>query len=73
MRVPSFISAFPSLLALAMILPAVVVAQPPTYLLQWGTFGSGVGQFLYPSGVAVDASGNVYVSDVNNNRIQKFT
>ena len=39
----------------------------------WGTFGSGVGQFNDPSGVAVSASGIVYVVDSGNNRIQTFT
>lgn len=48
-------------------------AQPPAYITQWGTEGSGNGQFELPNGVAVDASGNVYVADTNNSRIQKFT
>jgi DNA-binding beta-propeller fold protein YncE len=30
------------------------------------------GQFMTPTGVATDGSGNVYVADTNNNRIQKF-
>lgn len=38
-----------------------------------GWMGSSDGQFYYPYGVAVDASGNVYVADTNNQRIQKFT
>ena len=33
---------------------------------------SGNGQFRYPGGVAIDNVGNVYVSDWDNNRIQKF-
>jgi hypothetical protein len=41
------------------------------YLTQWGTSGSGNGQFSGPSGVGVDAAGNVYVAD-GNNRVQKF-
>jgi DNA-binding beta-propeller fold protein YncE len=47
--------------------------QPPDFLLQWGSQGSGEGQFDGPAGVAVDSSGNVYVTDFNNHRIQKFT
>ena len=43
------------------------------YLSKWGAFGSGNGQFTFPIGVAVDASGSVYVADTNNRRIQKFT
>ena len=35
--------------------------------------GSGNGQFSAPIGVATDGSGNLYVADTNNNRIQKFT
>ncbi len=39
----------------------------------WGSWGSGDGQFISPAGVAVDSSGNVYVADTGNHRIQKFT
>jgi len=38
----------------------------------WGTQGSGPGQFTTPRGVAVDGTGNVYVADSGNHRIQKF-
>jgi streptogramin lyase len=43
------------------------------FLTKWGTQGSGNGQFQSAIGVAVDGSGNVFVSDFTNNRIQKFT
>lgn len=43
------------------------------YLAQWGTFGTGNGQFRMPGGVGVDAGGNVYVADTDNHRVQKFT
>jgi predicted DNA-binding antitoxin AbrB/MazE fold protein len=39
----------------------------------WGSEGSGDGQLYYPEGVALDTSGNVYVADRVNHRIQKFT
>ncbi|WP_337983497.1 cadherin-like beta sandwich domain-containing protein [Lysinibacillus sp. C5.1] len=40
---------------------------------QWGSEGTGNGQFKYPRGIAIDDTGNVYVADSVNNRIQKFT
>ncbi len=41
------------------------------FLGTWGSRGSGAGQFCYPNGVAVDLSGNVFVSDWCH-RVQKF-
>src|SRR5438876_663229 len=41
-------------------------------ITKWGSQGTGNGQFKNPSYVAVDSSGNVYVADSGNNRIQKF-
>ena len=42
------------------------------FVLMWGTFGSGDGQFDRPHGIAVDSEGNVYVADTWNTRIQIF-
>lgn len=39
---------------------------------EWGMFGSEPGQFKYPSMIALDSAGNVYVVDQHNHRIQKF-
>lgn len=49
-----------------------------TFLLKWGSKGALNGQFQidtepYGSGISVDPSGNVYVADKGNNRIQKFS
>jgi DNA-binding beta-propeller fold protein YncE len=41
---------------------------------EWGTRGSGAGEFSQPLGVAVDDSTfTVYVADTGNDRIQKFS
>ena len=37
-----------------------------------GRPGLNAGQFNHAEGLAVDSTGNVYVADSNNNRIQKF-
>ena len=43
------------------------------FLAEWGSEGSGAGEFSFPSDVAVDAAGGaVYVTDNNNRRLQKF-
>ena len=43
-----------------------------TFDLQWGSVGTGNGQFTLPSRVATDSTGAPYVSDTGNHRIQKF-
>lgn len=43
------------------------------FVAQWGSRGTGPGQFVDPSGIAVDAEGSVYVVDTGNARIQKFS
>jgi DNA-binding beta-propeller fold protein YncE len=59
---------------------AVVVQRMPTrsvanvnglFVLQWGSQGTGDGQFNKPHGVAVDAE-HVYVCDQHNRRVQVF-
>lgn len=41
-------------------------------LTTWGELGLGDGEFYYPGGVATDSSGNAYVADSSNERVQKF-
>lgn len=43
------------------------------YSSQFGTTGTGDGNLDTPRGLAVDASGNVWVCDSGNCRVQKFT
>jgi DNA-binding beta-propeller fold protein YncE len=46
------------------------------FVRKWGGFGSAQGEFKfnhdYPSRIAVDPDGNVFVADTDNNRIQVF-
>ena len=39
----------------------------------WGRQGADAGEFRMPSGVAVEASGNVLVTEANGYRVQRFT
>jgi hypothetical protein len=42
-------------------------------LREWGSEGTGPGQFRLPHSIQVDESGVVYVADRENGRIQRFT
>jgi tripartite motif-containing protein 71 len=54
-------------------LTAVCVWGSWEYAGQWGEMGLTPGQFMLPTYVAVSASGNVYISDPYQARIQYFT
>src|SRR5262249_34457891 len=41
-------------------------------LREWGSAGSGPGQFRQPHGIAVDDDGVIYVADRQNGRLQRF-
>jgi hypothetical protein len=52
------------------------VVFPNSYMtksIEFGTQGSGNGQLNNPSGIATDLSGNVWVADTANNRVEKFS
>jgi DNA-binding beta-propeller fold protein YncE len=42
-------------------------------LLDWGSKGTGEGQFIWPSGVAIDRAGHVYIADAGRNDVQVFS
>jgi DNA-binding beta-propeller fold protein YncE len=53
-----------------------VFSSNGTFITAWGSFEYHVadGTFKYPQGIAVDqSSGNVFVADTANNRIQVFS
>lgn len=43
------------------------------FVASFGSYGTALGNFAFPTGVAVDGNGNIFVSDTGNNRIQKFS
>jgi YD repeat-containing protein len=47
--------------------------SPPTYSSQFGSAGSGTGQFNDPWDTTTDSAGNVWVADTWNNRIEEFS
>jgi len=54
-------------------IPDLVVESPPgTFLLKWGTNGTGPGQFIEHEDLVADNAGNIYVVDPQNYRVQKF-
>jgi DNA-binding beta-propeller fold protein YncE len=52
----------------------IMVFSPTGKLLRrWGSAGTGPGQFIYPTDIAFDAKGNIFVSEYgDNDRIQVF-
>jgi len=42
------------------------------FIASFGSLGSGDGQLSYPSGLAVNSSGDVYVADTVNHRVQEW-
>ena len=64
-----------AIMALAAVLAPQASAAygPPTFSFAFGSEGTGAGQFETPEdGIAFDKEGNVWISDSNNNRVQKF-
>jgi len=47
-------------------------ASDGTFIMSWGSTGSGAGEFNVPHTIALDSQGRVFVGDRGNNRIQIF-
>jgi len=52
--------------------PPDMMHLPGTFVRAFGKDGTGDGDFHNPLAVAVDAADNIYVTDTDNNRVQKF-
>ena len=50
----------------------VKFAPDGTYLMEWGSHGTGPGQFRTPHAIALDSRGRVVVADRGNDRLQVF-
>ncbi len=73
-----YLSVLLALVLLAGIAPFAQADTPPDFVLEWGTLGccglsAPDGSFYSPWALAVAPDGTVYVTDTQNNRIQKFT
>ncbi|WP_440950704.1 PKD domain-containing protein [Methanosphaerula subterraneus] len=72
MRSSFFLYIFCSLLLLLSSVQIVSADVGYGYTGQWNGVASEGGELIFPSGVAVDSAGNVYVTDVGHNQIQRF-
>jgi sugar lactone lactonase YvrE len=50
----------------------LVGPQAGTYVSKFGSTGTTDGKFNNPRAMAIDGSGNIFVADYGNNRVQKF-
>jgi sugar lactone lactonase YvrE len=65
----------PIVLALCLAAPSEAASQQPSAakpVLAWGTKGDKLGEFHSPIGIAISAKGEIFVTDNNNGRVQRF-
>lgn len=56
-----------------MLLPsAAVAAEREEYIVGWGSFAPAGSESVHSYGIAMDASGNVYVNDPENDRVRTY-
>src|SRR4051794_5939406 len=72
-RTKHLCSALAAALALTLLLAPAASAVAYKFDFRFGGVGAGPGQFSQPSGVAADpATGDIFVADTTNNRVQAF-
>ncbi|MFC2169968.1 PKD domain-containing protein [Acidobacteriota bacterium] len=70
--ISSFISVALFLVFFLVLSTSAYSQDPHEFILKWGSFGYGDGEFFFPHDIAIDSDGYVYVADMWNYRIQKF-
>lgn len=60
---------------LCVVLSQPLLADPPApkFLLEWGQRGDAPGEFYSPIGLAFNSKDELFVTDLNNARVQKFS
>lgn len=55
--------------------PTFTLAEPPApeFVMEWGAAGDEPGQFHSPIGIALNSKDEVFVTDLNNARVQRFS
>lgn len=66
-------NAFGSRTAISAMTRVVSLSAPPVFVSSFGSEGGGSGEFYRPTGVAVDASGDVWVADGYGSKVEKFS
>jgi PKD repeat protein len=65
-------SIFLVILLFGLMSASITHAETYSFVTKWGSQGSGTGQLYAPGLLSLDSSGNIYVADINNLRIQEF-
>ena len=68
-----YICALFGILSCSLLLLQPIEVSAEVFLSSWDSEGSREGQFDNPWGISIDSSNNVYVVDMHNSRVQKFT
>jgi sugar lactone lactonase YvrE len=69
---PVIVAGMATLLVVGHALSAAELTQP-RFVLAWGKKGDQPGEFYSPIGIAINNKDEVFITDLNNARLQKFT